>query len=33
MHEMRQQIGDEAFRKAIAEQFFGDASKAASSPR
>ena len=29
MHEMRLQIGDEAFRKSIAQQFFGDAGKAA----
>ena len=33
MYEMRLQIGDEAFRKAMAQQFFGDAPKAASSPR
>ena len=33
MHEMRLQVGDEAFRKAMAQQFFGDAPKAASSPR
>jgi len=33
MHEMRLQIGDEAFRKAMAQQFFGDASQAASTPR
>jgi len=26
---MRLQLGDEAFRKAIAQQFFGDAQKAA----
>jgi hypothetical protein len=26
---MRSQLGDEAFRKAIAQQFFGDAQKAA----
>jgi hypothetical protein len=29
MYEMRLQLGDEAFRKAIAQQFFGDAQKAA----
>jgi len=29
MYEMRLQVGDEAFRKAIAQQFFGDAGKAA----
>jgi hypothetical protein len=33
MHEMRLQIGDEAFRKAMAQQLFGDASQAASTPR
>lgn len=30
MYEMRLQIGDEAFRKAIGQQFFGDAGKAVS---
>lgn len=29
MYAMRLQLGDEAFRKAIAQQFFGDAAKAA----
>jgi hypothetical protein len=29
MYAMRVQLGDEAFRKAIAQQFFGDAQKAA----
>jgi NAD(P)-dependent dehydrogenase (short-subunit alcohol dehydrogenase family) len=29
MYAMRSQLGDEAFRKAIAQQFFGDAQKAA----
>ncbi|HZW96507.1 MAG TPA: SDR family oxidoreductase [Candidatus Eremiobacteraceae bacterium] len=29
MYAMRVQLGDEAFRKAIAQQFFGDAAKAA----
>ena len=29
MYAMRLQLGDEAFRKAIAQQFFGDAQKAA----
>ena len=29
MYEMRLQLGDEAFRKAMAQQFFGDAAKAA----
>ena len=29
IHAMRLQIGDEAFRKAMAQQFLGDASKAA----
>jgi NAD(P)-dependent dehydrogenase (short-subunit alcohol dehydrogenase family) len=33
MYEMRLQIGDEAFRKAMAQQFFGDAPQAASTPR
>jgi NAD(P)-dependent dehydrogenase (short-subunit alcohol dehydrogenase family) len=33
MYEMRLQIGDEAFRKALAQQFFGDAPQAASTPR
>jgi len=29
MYAMRLQLGDEAFRKAMAQQFFGDAQKAA----
>ncbi len=29
MYAMRLQLGDEAFRKAMAQQFFGDAAKAA----
>jgi hypothetical protein len=29
MYAMRLQLGDEAFRKAIDQQFFGDAAKAA----
>jgi hypothetical protein len=29
MYAMRLQLGDEAFRKAIAQQFFGDAQKVA----
>jgi hypothetical protein len=29
MYAMRLQLGDEAFRKAMAQQFFGDALKAA----
>jgi hypothetical protein len=29
MYAMRSQLGDEAFRKVIAQQFFGDAHKAA----
>jgi len=29
MYEMRLHLGDEAFRKAVAQQFFGDAAKAA----
>ena len=29
MYEMRMRLGNEAFRKAIARQFFGDAAKAA----
>jgi hypothetical protein len=29
IYAMRLQIGDEAFRKAMAQQFFGDAQKAA----
>jgi len=29
MYAMRSQRGDEAFRKAIAQQFFGDAARAA----
>jgi NAD(P)-dependent dehydrogenase (short-subunit alcohol dehydrogenase family) len=29
MYAMRLQLGDEAFRKSIAQQFFGDAAKAA----
>ncbi len=29
MYAMRLQLGDEAFRKALAQQFFGDAAKAA----
>src|SRR5215469_4652066 len=33
MHEMRLQIGDEAFRKAMAQHFFGDDPQAASTPR
>ena len=33
MNEMRLQIGDEAFRKAMVQQFFGDTPQAASTPR
>jgi hypothetical protein len=29
MYAMRLQLGEEAFRKAMAQQFFGDAPKAA----
>ena len=29
MYAMRQQVGEEAFRKGMAQQFFGDAQKAA----